>query len=87
MYTYAQIQDAKVVGISYLSGEVLESDMINISGLGDLPRIGYEYDSTNNVFYPPGDYVLEPIPSIEEQILVENQYQTALLEMNMMGAN
>lgn len=27
----------------------------------------------------------EPQPSIEEQILTENQYQTALLEMNMIG--
>lgn len=27
----------------------------------------------------------EPQPTIEEQILAENQYQTALLELSMMG--
>lgn len=29
---------------------------------------------------------IEPQPTIEEQILVENQYQTTLLEMNTKGA-
>ncbi|MCG3089119.1 hypothetical protein [Sporosarcina cyprini] len=48
---------------------------------------GYDYDAKTGIFTKPVyDDSIIPDPSIEEQILAENQYQTALLEMNMMGA-
>lgn len=63
--------------------------LIDITDNPDVQE-GWDYDAKTGVFtnpvYPEPIDPVVPEPSIEEQILAENQYQTALLEMNMMGA-
>ena len=88
MYIYAQIQNGKVIGVSYLKGEVMTDSMINISDLKKVPDTGWDYDLETGEFTEP--IYIEPEqeeyePSINEKILIENQYQTALIEMQMMG--
>lgn len=49
----------------------------------------YKYNPENNSVYIEvtelHDLIIEVKPTIYEQILAENQYQTALLEMQMLG--
>lgn len=60
--------------------------LIDITDNPDVQE-GWDYNSDTGEFTVPViPEPIEPMPSIEEQILIENQYQTALLEMNMMGA-
>lgn len=71
-----------------------EGNPIIIIDITDKPEVqeGWDYNSETGEFTEPTppepiDPELEYVdpPSIEEQILAENQYQTALLEMQAMG--
>ncbi|MEK5330246.1 hypothetical protein [Lysinibacillus sp. FSL W8-0992] len=86
MYIYAQLnKSGKVVGVSSLSGEVIAGNMINITELTKYPELGSLYITETQSFQPPESIPSEIIPTIEEKILAENQYQTMLLELNTLG--
>ncbi|WP_413362206.1 hypothetical protein [Lysinibacillus sp. 3P01SB] len=87
MFNYAQLNEKDIViGISHLKGEVHADNMILINDFEVV--IGSIYNRSTREFTPP---ILQPgpmeTPSIEEQILAEAQYQTALLEVNTLGGN
>lgn len=85
MFKYAQLDDEnRVIGISYLKGEVVADNMILINDLEVM--MWSTYDRSTGEFTPPTQQPTET-PSIEEQILAETQYQTALLEVNALGGN
>lgn len=85
MFKYAQLNNENiVVGISYLSGEVLDENMI-LTGEIDV-ELGSTYNRETGGFTPPEPQPIpEPMPTTEEQILAENQYQTMLLELTSLG--
>lgn len=87
MFNYVQLNDKDIViGISHLKGEVHADNMILINDLEVV--IGSIYDRSTGEFKLPLPQP-EPMetPTIEEQILAETQYQTALLEVNALGGN
>lgn len=87
MFNYAQLNDEDtVIGISQLKGEVIADNMILINDLE--VKMWSIYDRNTGEFTLPTPQP-EPTetPSIEEQILAETQYQTALLEVNALGGN
>lgn len=57
----------------------------NISLDEDMEVIEYSDGVLIKSLIVEGTIPETPQPTIEEQILTENQYQTALLEMNMIG--
>jgi len=59
--------------------EILEKEIESEAG-----EIG-QIKQSDGTFVTPEHGVVEPFASIEEKILAENQYQTALLEMQMLG--
>ena len=64
------------------------SDIVLID-ITDKPEVqeGWSYNSKTKEFKEPAPAkVIESEPTITEQLMAESQYQTALLEMNMMGA-
>lgn len=59
--------------------------IIDISGRDDIKE-GWDYDDITGEFTPPLiPEPITPVPTIEEKILAENQYQTMLLELNPTG--
>ena len=77
MYKYAQLNNEnRVIGISYLSGEVIADNMILINEREIL--LGSIYQRENDYFQAPEP--IEPDTSIEEKLLIESEYQTVLLE-------
>ena len=86
MKFYAQLNDENlVVGISQLAGEVENEKLIPIPEFNeDLLFRKYENGNFSEEKYYPE---IEPTShtTIEEQIYAENLYQTALLEIQMIG--
>lgn len=59
--------------------------LVDITDKPDVQE-GWDYDSETGEFTEPAKpEPMEVEPSINEKILIENQYQTALIEMQMMG--
>lgn len=86
MFRYAQLDSNNVVvAISNLGGEVIADNMILINDLEVELELGSTYDRTTNTFTPPVSVPVEPKPTIEQQILAELQYNTALTEMKALG--
>lgn len=84
MFKYAQLNDQNiVVGISQLSGEVVADNLILINEAE--VELGSIYEPVTKIFTPPKPQPDDLTPTIEEQILAENQYQTMLLELNSAG--
>lgn len=84
MFKHAQLDDENIViGISYLSGEVVADNMILINDLE--VELGSTYNRTTGEFTPPEPQPeIEPKASIEEiaeETLLETKYQTFILEM------
>lgn len=72
------LENDKVIGVRYGS-EKLEGEVQ--SDLGELGQIM----QTDGTFITPESLPIESQPTIEEQILYENKYQTMLLEMTTLG--
>lgn len=85
MFKYAELNDENIiVGISYLSGEVITDNMILINDIE--VELGSTYNRETGELTPPEPPPeVEYQPSIEEKILAETQYQTMLLEVNSLG--
>ena len=74
-----------VIGLKMVKSMIDDQKHVEIDSMNDdLLFRKYENGQwSEEKFLPPEPPLL---PSIEEQILAENQYQTALLEITMMGA-
>ena len=86
MYRYAQLNNENlIIGISYLSGEVLADNMILINEL-DV-ELGMTYNRETGEFAPsepqPEPELKVTIEEIVEETLLETKYQTFILEMTM----
>lgn len=85
MYFYAQLNENSIcTGISSLSESVSAVNMIMIESADDdyLWRKYENGEWSEEKYLPPEP---EPQTSLEEQIYAENLYQTALIEMQMLG--
>lgn len=71
-------EDKKIISIRH--GKLIVEGEIQ-SDVGELGQIMQE----DGTFIDAPDEPIEQQATIEEQILAENQYQTALLEMQMLG--
>lgn len=87
MFLYAQIENNLVVGISELSGKVENENLVDITNLEVKPNLGYIHNPITGEFTEPETKPAIPQPRIEEQILAEIQYQTALLEVTTLGGS
>ena len=81
---YAELNESNIcIAISQLSGAVEQSNMIEIPSADEHYRWRkYENGEWSEEKFLPQ---LEPQVTIDEQIYAENLYQTALLEMQMLG--
>ena len=68
MNIYAQIQNGIVIGISQLSGQVIQENLINITDLTEKPTLGSLYDKKTGVFSPPKVEDVVPFESLEEKV-------------------
>ena len=88
MFFYAQLDNENIViGISQLNEEINISNMVLIDSFDDT-LLNKRYNAETGEFEEVTQIELtEPIelPTIEEQIYAENLYQTALLEIQMLG--
>lgn len=88
MVFYAQLDNENIViGISQLNEEINISNMVLIDSFDDT-LLSKRYNAETGEFEEVTQTELtEPIelPTIEEQIYAENLYQTALLEIQMLG--
>ncbi|WP_025785677.1 hypothetical protein [Sporosarcina sp. D27] len=84
MYFYAHLNNENICEAVSSTGEEIEDlKLIAVDSL-DMDLLHRKYDSgtwSSDKYFSPA----VSAPTIEEQILTENQYQTALLEMNMIG--
>lgn len=71
-------EDKKIISIRH--GKLIVEGEIQ-SDVGELGQIMQE----DGTFVDAPIEPIEPQATIQEQILAENQYQTALLEMQMLG--
>lgn len=80
----AELDDENIcIGIKQTKGLIDDGKHVEISGL-DSDYLYRKYENgewSSEKFYPDEP---EPEPSIEEEILFENKYQTLLLEMEML---
>ena len=92
MKKFAQILNSKVHWIFEREQKPKYSpsiSLVEITGNGEVQE-GWVYDEETGSFSEPSQEVLEHESeshwaTIEEQILAENIYQTALIEMQMLG--
>jgi len=88
LFFYAQLDNENIViGISQLNEEINISNMVLIDSFDDT-LLNKRYNAETGEFEEVTQIELtEPIelPTIEEQIYAENLYQTALLEIQMLG--
>lgn len=84
MYTYAQLEDNVVTGISQLSGEVTNENMVVITDLTEQPELGSVYNPESSAFTPSRIEPLEPQPSLQEiqtQTLLNTEYLVIMSEL------
>ena len=88
MVFYAQLNNENIViGISQLNEEINISNMVLIDSFDDT-LLGKRYNAETGEFEEVTQTELTELielPTIEEQIYAENLYQTALLEIQMLG--
>ena len=90
MFDYAQLnENNRVVAISSLSGEVKNSNMINISELDTKPRLGDIYDSLTGEFKTLENSEDKEqqgskttLEDIQAQTLLNTEYLVSMLEIN-----
>lgn len=88
-FIYAQLNGSKVFAITYTTGELKGENLIDVSEHENPDSLlGATYDGENFILSQPAEPTqAQELPTIEEQILAETQYQTALLETNTIGGN
>ena len=88
MVFYAQLNNENIViGISQLNEEINISNMVLIDSFDDT-LLNKRYNAETGEFEEVTQTELTELielPTIEEQIYAENLYQTALLEIQMLG--
>lgn len=85
MIIYAELNEQNIcIGVKTVGEEMDSPNLVKIDTMDyDLLNRKYENGEWSEEKYLPPEPPL--LATIEEQILAESQYQTALLEMQMLG--